>query len=236
MYSDAVDPALRELFGFGAPLPPPEENPDVDLSWWLPARAWATAISARASTAGRRRATTCRSICRWCATCSPRRRDQTLAKEPLDAKFHTLYGWMVLATAWKESCWRQFVRVGDRLQPMRSPVGARRHHAGQSARVARLLRREGLEPGHRLQRHRPARRSSSTICATTPSRRASTPSPATVDNLARATYAAYNGGPGHLTRYRTRKGNRSLRKIDDSFWDKYRKIKSGQTLAVQECF
>ena len=57
-----------------------------------------------------------------------------------------------------------------------------------------------------------------------------------VDNLARATYAVYNGGPGHLTRYRKGKGNKSLRKIDESFWDKYRTIKSGQTLAVQECF
>ena len=28
----------------------------------------------------------------------------------------------------------------------------------------------------------------------------------------------------------------SLRRIDESFWEKYRKIKSGQTLAVAECF
>jgi hypothetical protein len=57
-----------------------------------------------------------------------------------------------------------------------------------------------------------------------------------VDNLARATYAVYNGGPGHLTRYRRRGGDKSLHMIDESFWDKYRKIKNGQVLAVAECY
>jgi len=56
-----------------------------------------------------------------------------------------------------------------------------------------------------------------------------------VDNLARATYAVYNGGPGHLRRYR-KPTKRSLREIDESFWEKYRRIKQGDALAVAECF
>lgn len=234
VYSDAIDPTLRELFGFGSPLPPPEENPDVDMSWWPPARAWASDLSTRLN--------------RWAPTRDDvqeylplvrdllnQTADQTLAKDPLEAKFHKLYGWMVLATAWKESCWRQFVRVGERLQPVRSPVGA----VGimqVNPRVWRgLYDVKGLNQDigynalagseilmHYLRDYAIAK-GEHTITGD-------------IDNLARATYAAYNGGPGHLTRYRTRKGNRSLRKIDDSFWDKYRTIKGGQTLAVQECF
>jgi hypothetical protein len=234
-YSDAIDPTLRELFGFGAPLPPPEDNPDVDWSWWLPARAWAaTDLSARLN--------------RWAPTRDdaavylPLVRDllnhtvaQTLMKKPLDAQYHQLYGWLVLATAWKESCWRQFVRVGDRLKPILSPVGA----VGIMQVNPRVWRGfydvKGLHQDigynalagseialHYLRDYAIARGEHTTT--------------GEIDNLARATYAAYNGGPGHLTRYRKRSRNKGLRRIDESFWEKYRKIKSGQTLAVAECF
>jgi soluble lytic murein transglycosylase-like protein len=57
-----------------------------------------------------------------------------------------------------------------------------------------------------------------------------------IDNLARATYAVYNGGPAHLRRYRKDKGSRSLRQIDDSFWEKYLKVKNGNEMAVAGCF
>ncbi len=234
-YSDAIDPALRDLFGFGAPLPPPEDNPDVDLSWWLPARAWAASdLTARLN--------------RWAPTRDdvqeylPLVRDlltdtvrQTLTRQPLDQQFHPLYGWLVLATAWKESCWRQFVRAGDRLRPMRSPAGAlgimqvlpsvwRGFYdvkgLGQDIGYNAMAGSEILI--HYLRDYAIAKGEHTAT--------------GQVDNLARATYAVYNGGPGHLTRYRKSKGNRGLRRIDESFWDKYRKIKSGRVLAVAECY
>jgi hypothetical protein len=234
-YSDAVDPALRDLFGFGAPLPPPQENPDVDLSWWLPARAWAASdLSGRLN--------------HWVPTRDdvqeylPLVRDlltqtaeQTLVRKPLDAQFHTLFGWLVLATAWKESCWRQFVRVGDRIKPITSPVGA----VGMMQVNQRVWRGlydvKGLSQdiGYNAMagaeiliyylRDYAIAKGEHTITGE-------------IDNLARATYAVYNGGPGHLTRYRKSKGDKGLRRIDDSFWEKYRKIKSGQFLAVAECY
>lgn len=55
-----------------------------------------------------------------------------------------------------------------------------------------------------------------------------------IDNLARATYATYNGGPGE--RYRNSKTTKLLRLIDESFWDKYQKVKAGNELAVAECY
>lgn len=234
-YSDDIDPTLRELFGFGAPLPPPADNPDVDLSWWMPARAWADSdLAARLN--------------RWAPTRDdaqeylPLARDlltqtaeRTLEKQSLEERFHKLFGWLMLSTAWKESCWRQYVLAGDRLKPIRSPVGA----VGIMQVNPRVWRGfydvKGLNQDiaynamagseillHYLRDYAIAR-GEHTVTGE-------------VDNLARAAYAAYNGGPGHLTRYRKSKRNRSLRQIDESFWEKYRKIKSGQTLAVAECF
>ena len=234
-YSEAVDPAVRELFGFGAPLPPPADNPDIDLSWWMPAPAWA------ASDALAR-------LNRWVPTRDDvqeylplvrdvltQASDRTLAKQSLDHQFHSLYGWLVLATAWKESCWRQFVRVGDRIKPLLSPAGA----IGIMQVNQRVWRGfydvKGLSQDisynamagseillHYLRDYAIAK-GEHTITGE-------------LDNLARATYAVYNGGPGHLTRYRKGKGHKGLHLIDESFWDKYRKVKSGQVLGVAECY
>ena len=56
------------------------------------------------------------------------------------------------------------------------------------------------------------------------------------DNLARATYAAYNGGPRQLARYRTSGTPARLRAIDEAFHDKYRAVKEGDDLAVASCY
>lgn len=55
-------------------------------------------------------------------------------------------------------------------------------------------------------------------------------------NLARATYSAYNGGPGHLTRYRAAKPVAQLKKVDHAFWQKFQAVKSGQELPVKSCY
>jgi len=234
-YSVDVDPTLRDLFGFGPPLPPPEDNPDVDLSWWMPARAWAASeLTARLN--------------RWVPTRAdveeylPLVRDlltqtatQTLARQPLDEQFHQLYRWLVLATAWKESCWRQFVRVGDRVKPVLSSVGAIgmmqvNPHVWRGFYDVKGLSQDigynamaGSDILIHYLRDYAIAKGEHTVTGD-------------VDNLARATYAVYNGGPGHLTRYRKGKAKGGLRKIDESFWDKYRTIKSGQVLAVAACF
>jgi septal ring-binding cell division protein DamX len=57
-----------------------------------------------------------------------------------------------------------------------------------------------------------------------------------VDNLARATYALYNGGPRHLRRYREAKTPKSLQKVDAAFWGKYQAIRAGNELAVTQCY
>jgi hypothetical protein len=57
------------------------------------------------------------------------------------------------------------------------------------------------------------------------------------EDLARATYAAYNAGPGQLDRYRRKfpKGKTGHR-IDADFWEKFQEIQKGNDLAVKACF
>jgi len=162
-------------------------------------------------------------------------REETLAKMPLDERFRPLFRNLVFATAWQESCWRQFVRKGGKLLPLRSPVGSigimqvnervwrgvydRRGLQGDVAYNARAgseillhyLRDYAIEKGeHAL--------------------------PGGVANLARATYAVYNGGPQHLTRYRVRNTRRSLRAIDETFWEKFVAVQRGREMDVATCF
>jgi hypothetical protein len=55
------------------------------------------------------------------------------------------------------------------------------------------------------------------------------------DSLARATYAVYNGGPRHLTRYRDASVSASLKHIDNMFWRKYRAIQNEGSKSVKQC-
>jgi hypothetical protein len=55
-------------------------------------------------------------------------------------------------------------------------------------------------------------------------------------NLARATYSAYNGGPGALGRYRGVRQSPTWKKVDEAFWDKFQAVSSGQELAVKKCY
>jgi hypothetical protein len=237
-YTDAVDPELRDLLGLGAPLPPPDVAPDVEiepLSWLVPSAVAAVD------------AATLRRLNAWIPTRDDLDpylravrdllgtvREETLAKTPLDEQFRPLFRDLMLASAWQESCWRQFVRRGGKLVTLRSPVGSvgimqvnervwrgaydRRGLVGDMAYNARAgseilmhyLRDYAIAKG---EHRRPGGNA----------------------NLPRATYAVYNGGPGHLTRYR-RKTRRSLAAIDAAFWEKYQAVQQGRELEVARCW
>ncbi|MBX3025451.1 lytic transglycosylase domain-containing protein [bacterium] len=233
-YDEAVDPLLRERFGFGPPPPAPAPNPDVDLSWLWPAAAWAAEPAARLN--------------HWVPSRDDldqylplvrellgQTADATLDSKELKSEFHQLYRWLVLATAWKESCWRQFVRVNGRIRPMLSGAGA----VGIMQVLPRVWRGFYEVGGLQQDIAYNARAGAEILLhylrdyAVAKGEHTATGS---IDNLARSTYAMYNGGPGQVRRYRADKVKRSLRDIDDGFWDKYRKVKAGNELAVAECY
>jgi hypothetical protein len=262
-YGTEVDPELRKIFGFGAPLEAPSTSPLLDPGplqdpgarlpgWgdplaafadWLVPAAWASQLSAdRPSLVAR--------LNTWI----PGRRQELREYVPLvhdmlrltvddalgnaveqDETTAEVYPLLVIATAWQESCWRQFVRGQGGVQPLVSPAGS----VGLmqiNGRVWRgLYDPAGLEgdigyngrAGAEILWH---------YLADIAMPAGEHLGPGGADNLARATYAAYNGGPGHLKRYRKAKTSAHLQVIDKEFWRKYEAVRAGDEAAMFSCY
>ena len=56
-----------------------------------------------------------------------------------------------------------------------------------------------------------------------------------LENAARATYAAYNGGPSRYRRYRQARTPPHVRAVDRGFWEKYQAVAAGQADARVLC-
>jgi transglycosylase-like protein with SLT domain len=240
-YNTAIDPDLRQLFGFGAPLPEPDLT-DVpgDEAWWRRLFAVRRAIAAEETPSAK-------TLQRWLpdrdtidtyldairAVLDAATTD-AVATADLHQAERGVYRHLVRATAWQESCWRQFVRAEGKITYIKSPVGSTgmmqiNEHVWRGFYDLRGLRwdiRYNARAGseillHYLQDYAIAHDEDA--------------QPGGLDNLARATYAVYNGGPGHLTRYRKRNTKRSLRLIDRAFWEKYRAVATGREAEVTKC-
>ena len=150
---------------------------------------------------------------------------RTVAKhrtDRLEPRLRPVYEKLVPAVAWQESCWRQFVRRNGKVTFLLSSTGDvgimqvnRRvwrgffevrklewdavYNAAAGAEIlVQLLDRVGAKEG------------------------ADNP-----DNAARATYSAYNAGPGAYARYRSPKASKLGRAVDAGFYEKYRRIADG---------
>ena len=256
-YDTAVDPELRRLLGFGEPLPAPHIDPGIDLSadqaaahdrmpgnycsralaaWFAADACAATEPDAAAQLNG------------WV----PSRKDlgkylllvrsllrslgeQTLAKTGLEEKYHDVYRNLVLATAWQESCWRQFIRKGDMVLPLKSGAGS----VGLMQINQRVWRgiydQKGLlgdisyngRAGCEILLH---------YLKDFAIARGEHLQAGGMDNVCRATYAVYNGGPAHLSRYRQPGTKESLKNIDRLWWQKYQAVSAGKELEVAGCY
>lgn len=258
-YSLEVDPDLRRLFDFGAPLPPPDlagmpadepEGASADeaddeaptpTTWrrllWQPSLAYAAPEPQPAASA----------LERWIVE-----RDnldaylqavrevllaamrQTLQGSNLDLRYHDVYRKLVLTTAWKESCWRQFLRSKGRVTYIKSAVGA----SGMMQVFEKVWRGLYDVQGLRWDIAYNARAGAEILLHYIRDyaiAKKEDQQPGGIDNLARATYAVYNGGPGHRSRYRRKDTKPSLKKIDELFWEKYRVVSAGQELDVGKC-
>ena len=238
-YSEAPDPALRELFHFHEPAP--SENspapPAPDESGWLgPRAAWADPPADEMGTLARK-------LDRWLPAADdlPVYRDtvgrllalvagRTAGVNKTEERFAQLYGVLVPAVAWQESCWRQFVEQNGKVTYLLSKSGDvgimqvnRRvwrgffdlaklewdvaYNAGAGAEIlAQYLTRYGAREAN-----------------------------GQLENAARATYAAYNGGPDAYRRYRRARVPHAQRAIDRAFWEKYQAVAAGQALDFVLC-
>jgi hypothetical protein len=267
-WSEGVDPALRQTFGFEAELPTlPPPVPEVEtapesepvpesefdaepeppgpasrlLDWLLPAAFAAPEPLPKPgpySSPLDGRAPRIADLDRYLPEVAALLRESAafvFAHSELDRGRRELFERLVLATAWQESCWRQYVRRKGALAPLRSGAGAlglmqvnphvwRGFYAvdGLSWSIGYNARAGSEILLHYLSDYAIARGEED----------AGGP-----DALARATYAAYNGGPSHLRRYRQPKRWRAaLVALDRAFHAKFREVEAGRELGVRECY
>ncbi len=142
---------------------------------------------------------------------------------------------LVRATAWKESCWRQLAGSTSDPQVLRSPVGA----VGMMQINGRVWRKVydldrlvdevdyNVNAGIEILTH---------YMVDYAIRRGEHEQPGGDDNLIKATYAAYNGGPSQLARYRNDDTPARLQAIDNEFWRHYTTIKADQWPDISSCY
>ncbi len=231
IYGLDVDTELRQLFGFGQPLPLPETTPDVDPG------AWIRLIVPEAWAAKGPDSSLVKRLNRWVPEHDevdaylPLVRDllkQTAnatidANSSLDKKFRNVFPVLSFAVAWQESCWRQFVKDGGKLKPLTSKVGATgimqvNPRIWRGFYDVRSLHGDigyNAAAGDEILLHYLV------DYVTAEGEHGS------IDRLVQATYAVYNGGPGQIGRHIGEVGRAVLVKFQTLLKDE---------LAVARCF
>ena len=159
---------------------------------------------------------------------------EIVKKKKLDQKYQTLYRNLLMATAWQETCWRQFVDNKGKVRPIESYNQSSVGLMQINVRVWRgiyqpeALRwnidyniRTGCEILELyLQRYALKKAQTRTM---------------DMDTLARTVYAMYNGGPGQYQKFLVRKKDNKFLKVDQLFWQKYLWVKGGQLNKLSVC-
>jgi hypothetical protein len=159
---------------------------------------------------------------------------QAAAGDNLDESIVPVFRRLVLATAWQESCWRQFEVKDRKVVTLRSSSG----DSGLMQLNEKVWR--GLYDMQKL-RWDPAynARAGAEVLryylVKYAIRRGEHEQPGGLENLARATYSAYNGGPSRTARYRDPDAPARLKKIDAAFWEKYQAVSQGREMQVAQC-
>jgi hypothetical protein len=159
--------------------------------------------------------------------------DRQVIEGAVDSSNSAAFETLVRSAAWQESCWRQFVMVGDRIRWLESSTGdiglmqVNKHvwrgfydldrlrwdvlyNAGAGCEILATMMRFALAASPKFD-----------------------PVPIG-SHLARSAYAAYNGGPGACNRWRRREPP-ALKQVDTSFWEKFQAVESGQQIDVLSC-
>ena len=141
---------------------------------------------------------------------------------------------LMLATAWQESCWRQYIVKKRKIVPLISGSGdigmlqinekvwrgfyspaKLRWDITYNARAgSEILFKFMVNYALKQQEHKKT---------------------GGLANLARATYSAYNGGPSQVSRYRRKDVPAAYKKIDTAFYAKYKQVSQGNEFAVAQC-
>ena len=240
-YTTTVDSGLRTLLGFGAPLPIgkqsrldhrfwPERELATVISFWLGRSAWAAEPAAsdlnqmlpdpkdleRYLTAVRNMLTELS--------------EKLATKSNLSDEHKPLYRQIVFTAAWQESCWRQWIKKGTPVASTTGDVGLMQVNRNTWRSLYDL---KGLNGD--IQYNGNAGGEILLYYLTKYAIRKNEDKQAG-GNLARATYSAYNGGPGALGRYRGVRQTPVWKKVDEAFWEKFKAVSAGNEMAVKGCY
>jgi hypothetical protein len=241
-YNTNVDAGLRSLLGFGAPLAVPGKQSRLDRrfapqgefsslgSYWFGRAAFAAEPAARDLNQLLPDAENPQPYLAAVRDLLDRLSDKIATRSKLNEDHKTLYRQIVFAAAWQESCWRQYVKKGTPLTSASGDLGLMQVNRNTWRGVYDL---KGL--GGDIEYNGNAGGEILAYYLTKYAlRKAEEKQPR--GNLGRATYSAYNGGPGALARYRGVRQSPVWKKVDDAFWEKFSAVKSGNEMAVKSCY
>lgn len=238
-----VDPTLRSFFA----LPPEDTLPSLppeSPSSWLPFFEWGAPVYAAGDVSAELEAARQRLI-GWVPGSAelPTYRDvmatllqltaEKIQKESALANaVATVYRTLTPATALKESCWRQFEKRGEKVQPITSTYGSvgimqvnprvwrgfydlgqlqqnpvYNTYAGAQI-LLRYFSKYGVEEGNRTGNFR---------------------------NSARAAYSVYNAGPRAVDRYRSSTSSDREKRVDQQFWKIYQGFEANGEVDLESC-
>ena len=244
-YGPDVDPTLRRLLGFGAPISAadvPDAEPSAANESWLAFLFGASSAWAKESVADHARD--------WANWVADDEADLThylervhgllgrvtstfAAREKLSPSDADLFRKLLPATAWQESCWRQFRKQDGKVTYLRSSRGSvgmlqvneRAWRGFYEMDPLRWKIGYNAQAGAEILQHYLDMVKDEASGRTKP------------DAIARAVYAGYNGGPTQLRRYldpKTR-GPALSRVVDELFGDKFANVGDGVETKVAGC-
>ncbi|MEM7691603.1 MAG: lytic transglycosylase domain-containing protein [Pseudomonadota bacterium] len=233
------DEALRSLFGFTDPGS--RNNASGPASaWWYPLLPVRRAVAEEVSLGDRLREVFPRpSTLNDYLGIVARLLEDAIEEHRTDSRLNpeqqALFEPLVRATAWKETCWRHYLPGESGVAVIKSSVGA----VGMMQIVGRVWRSlfdlERLESdvnynvaaGIQILDH---------YFIDYAVRRGEHEYPGGAENLVKATYAAYNGGPSRLSRYRREGVAARARAVDQQFFRYYEEMKTDPWPQNSRCY
>lgn len=237
-YDTAIDPDLRQLLGLDPEFEPGTgNNPLAHLISWLIRDAYAAQISPQLLKRLNSWAPGQAEIDQYLNTVEQLLEEIAQAergKGKVPDEHFNVYEALLRATAYQESCWRQYVERQGSLEAIRSSAGSVglmqiNEHVWRGVYDLDSVQADigyNARAGNEILVH---------YLVDYAIRKKEYEITDPPDSLARATYAVYNGGPSQLTRYRNPDASASLKKIDTAFWQKYRAIQTEGPIAVKGC-
>jgi len=245
-YSPDVDPTLRRMLGLGAPISA-VDTPEAEPTAWSPMRSIMTLFGGGAAWAAD--ADRSRDWKSWVADDAEdlaaylgrvhallaRVANGFVEREKLSAGEADLFRKLLPATAWQESCWRQFRKQGDKVTYLRSSRGSvgmmqvneRAWRGFYEIDSLRWKVAYNMQAGGEIVLH---------YWDLAKEERIKSGKSGMSDALARVIYAGYNGGPLQLRRYLDPKERGpGLARVVDSFAEKLAAVGDGVETKVAVC-